>query len=93
MELPSSRTQKAQIKKVILENIMSSYCNDKLGKTVKALRDMCDTIDRIIADESISDIVKAGNVLHEIVWGVANATSGITNTLNKIDRDSQMEEK
>lgn len=71
---------------------MMNYINQKLAQTIKTLRESCDTMERTLNSDSMTDVAKINQILHEMAWGTANAMTGITSALNQVDRTQQMKD-
>jgi len=64
----------------------SDYQVAKLQETITVMRGACDRAERQLHKERVAPEVQIGRVLHELLWGLANANSGIQSALAECAR-------
>lgn len=70
---------------------MTDYGRQALERAIETLRETCDRAERYMADcESKSDVYVANTVMHEFVWGMANAYSSVEAAFANADRMNEM---
>lgn len=72
-----------------------SYATDKLEKAIKTMKEACTEAEETLATESFSEIKRAAMILHELTWGLANATTNIEAAMRSTEADliAQIEQK
>lgn len=65
----------------------NDYRVAKLRESITVMRDACDRAERELVREDQTPEAAIAAVLHELVWGMANANSSIESALNECSRE------
>lgn len=68
---------------------MSDRVNTKLQEAIQTMRNFCDDAERVVKDTYRSDANKVGQVLHNLAWGFANASSSVECANSQVEHDNE----
>ena len=67
----------------------SDYRIEKLRESIAVMRTACDRAEHELLQKNQTPETTIAFVLHELVWGLANANSGIQSALSECSRERQ----
>lgn len=64
----------------------AKYIDDKVREAIATMRNFCDQAERDLSMYENSPTEKPACVMHQLAWGMANASSSLETAMNHVSR-------